>query len=169
MSAIFDTVGALVVVLDSQGRIIRFNRACEQTTGYSFEEVRAQAKGSVPGSGRCRALCRTLDLLRRGVVARGLRKLLGGQERRAPPDLLVNYGADGERGEVAHIIATGIDVTERKRLERAVLDISSREQRRIGQDLHDGLGQHLTGIAFMGKVLQDRLAEASLREDGGSG
>ncbi|HCF28714.1 MAG TPA: hypothetical protein DEV81_16260, partial [Cyanobacteria bacterium UBA11049] len=39
-SAILDTVGALVVVLDSQGRIIRFNRACEQTTGYSFAEVK---------------------------------------------------------------------------------------------------------------------------------
>ena len=47
----------------------------------------------------------------------------------------------GDRGEVTHIIASGIDVTERKRLERAVLEeISAREQRRIGQDLHDGLG-----------------------------
>lgn len=67
-------------------------------------------------------------------------------------------------GNVTHIIASGIDVTERKRLEKAVLDVSTREQRRIGQDLHDGLGQHLTGIAFMGKVLEDRLAEASLAE-----
>ena len=33
-----------------------------------------------------------------------------------------------------------------------MLEISEREQRRIGQDLHDGLGQHLTGIAFMSKV-----------------
>jgi signal transduction histidine kinase len=65
---------------------------------------------------------------------------------------------------VTHIIASGIDVTERKRLEKAVLEVSTREQRRIGQDLHDGLGQHLTGIAFMGKVLEDRLAEASLAE-----
>ena len=39
-SAILDTVGALVVVLDPAGRIMRFNRACEQTTGYTFEEVR---------------------------------------------------------------------------------------------------------------------------------
>lgn len=38
--AILDTVGALVVVLDPQGKIIRFNRACEQTTGYSFGEVK---------------------------------------------------------------------------------------------------------------------------------
>jgi PAS domain S-box-containing protein len=39
VSAILDTVGALVVVLDPEGRIVRFNRACELTTGYSLEEV----------------------------------------------------------------------------------------------------------------------------------
>src|ERR1700689_1976007 len=36
VSAIFDTVGAVVVVLDREGRIVRFNRACEQMTGYSI-------------------------------------------------------------------------------------------------------------------------------------
>jgi PAS domain S-box-containing protein len=40
VSAIFDTVGALIVVLDREGRIVRFNRACEQMTGYSLEESR---------------------------------------------------------------------------------------------------------------------------------
>ena len=54
---------------------------------------------------------------------------------------------------------TGIDITERKRMEKALLEISAREQRQIGQDLHDGLGQHLTGIAFMSKVLAQQLAE----------
>ncbi len=40
------------------------------------------------------------------------------------------------------------DITERKRLEKEILEISNREQRRIGQDLHDELGQLLTGIGF---------------------
>jgi len=40
ISAIVDTVCSLVIVLDPQGRIIRFNQACEQLTGYSFEEVK---------------------------------------------------------------------------------------------------------------------------------
>ena len=66
------------------------------------------------------------------------------------------------QGTPAYIIATGIDITERKRLEKAILEISAREQRRIGQDLHDGLGQHLTGIAFMSKVLEQKLEEKSL-------
>jgi signal transduction histidine kinase len=63
-----------------------------------------------------------------------------------------------------YIIATGIDITERKHLEKAILDISAREQRRIGQDLHDGLGQHLTGIAFMAKVHETKLAEKNRSE-----
>lgn len=40
VSAILDTVGALVVVTDADGRIVRFNRACEQMTGKSFIEAR---------------------------------------------------------------------------------------------------------------------------------
>jgi signal transduction histidine kinase len=69
-----------------------------------------------------------------------------------------------EDGTPAYIIATGIDITERKQLEKAILEISAEEQRRIGQDLHDGLGQHLTGIAFMSKVQEQKLAEKGLAE-----
>lgn len=42
LSAILDVAGALVVVLDREGRIVRFNRAAEETSGYSFEEVRGR-------------------------------------------------------------------------------------------------------------------------------
>jgi PAS domain S-box-containing protein len=42
ISAVLDTASALVVVLDRQGRIVRFNRACERATGYSFHEVRGK-------------------------------------------------------------------------------------------------------------------------------
>jgi PAS domain S-box-containing protein len=62
------------------------------------------------------------------------------------------------------IHGVGFDITERKGLEEAILEISSREQRRIAQDLHDGLGQHLTGIAFMSKVLEEKLSDQSLPE-----
>ena len=37
-----DTFGALVVVLDTQGRIVGFNRACERITGYAFDEVQGR-------------------------------------------------------------------------------------------------------------------------------
>jgi len=49
------------------------------------------------------------------------------------------------------------DITERKRLEREILEVSGRERQRIGRDLHDGLGQELTGIALMMRGLARRL------------
>jgi PAS domain S-box-containing protein len=55
-------------------------------------------------------------------------------------------------------------IRERKRLEKEILEISGMEQRRIGQDLHDGLSQHLTGIAFLGKVLEQKLSKKGVLE-----
>ncbi len=52
------------------------------------------------------------------------------------------------------------EIEERRRLEERVLQISEREQRRIGQDMHDGLGQHLTGVACLSKALQQKLQAA---------
>jgi signal transduction histidine kinase len=49
---------------------------------------------------------------------------------------------------------------ETQELEGRLLEISDAEQRRIGHDLHDGLGQHLTGIALMTRRLERRLAAA---------
>lgn len=59
---------------------------------------------------------------------------------------------------------TVLDITDRKQMEQAILDASARERRQIGQDLHDGLGQHLTGIAFMSKVLEQKLASSNAPE-----
>ena len=58
------------------------------------------------------------------------------------------------------------DITELKRLEKEVLEISENERRRIGHDLHDGLGQELTGLAFLSQNIGRRLAEQSLPEAG---
>jgi len=69
-----------------------------------------------------------------------------------------------EDGRPWFIHGVGFDITERKGLEEKILEISAREQRRIAQDLHDGLGQHLTGIAFMSKVLEEKLSDQSLPE-----
>ena len=54
------------------------------------------------------------------------------------------------------------EMAERERLERELLEISEREQRRIGQDLHDGLCQHLTGATLAGQVLEEKLRALNL-------
>lgn len=63
-------------------------------------------------------------------------------------------------GVATVILETDRDITERRRLEQELLDISGAEQRRIGQDLHDGLCQHLAGIEFRTSVLADQLANS---------
>jgi len=56
------------------------------------------------------------------------------------------------------------EIQERTRLEKEILEISEREQRRIGHDLHDNLGQHLTATAFAAQVLTEQLEGKSLPE-----
>ena len=60
-------------------------------------------------------------------------------------------------GLITHYVSVQREITEQRRLERELVEISDREQRRIGRDLHDGLGQTLTGLAFMAKSLERRL------------
>ena len=160
VSAILDTVGALVVVLDPDGRIMRFNRACELTTGYSLQEVRGKFIWDfflLPAEvERFKSIFAEMsaDLLPQDyqsywATRHGTQRLIAWSSTMLP----------GSNGTPNYIIATGIDITEREQLEKALLNISAREQRRIGQDLHDGLGQHLTGIAFMAKVHEAKLTE----------
>ena len=165
LSAILDTVGALIIVLDPRGRIERFNRACEQTTGFSLETVRGKF---------------LLDLFVNTEESDGFRAMFDELDAGHTPGQfesswltwdgatrLISWSTtilEGKDGGLKNVIVTGIDITQRKNLEKAILEVSGREQRRIGQDLHDGLGQHLTGIAFMSKVLEQKLSERSLPE-----
>lgn len=165
LSAILDTVGALVVVLDPDGRIVRFNRACEVTTGFSFDEVagkRIWDLFSIPEE--LESTKTVFAELRTGRIPNEYETHWltreGGQRRIAWSSTILPR-CDGS---AQYMIATGIDITERRRLQQSILEVSGREQRRIGQDLHDGLGQHLTGIAFMSKVLEQKLAEKSSAE-----
>ncbi len=111
--AILHTVGALVVVLDPQGRIIRFNRACEQTTGYSL----AQVKGKY--------FWELFSLPTEAQIAKNhWSKLLTSEAANEYENFLLT--ADGSRrriawsnttlrdrnGAVEYAIASGIDITE---------------------------------------------------------
>jgi signal transduction histidine kinase len=58
------------------------------------------------------------------------------------------------------------EIGERERLERELLEVGGRERRRLGYDLHDGLGQHLTGTALAVQVLSEKLARRGAPEAG---
>ncbi len=69
-----------------------------------------------------------------------------------------------EEGRTLYFEGTVEDISEARRLEEEILKISSREQRKISFDLHDGLGQQLTGLSFMLKALEQKLASAGRPE-----
>jgi PAS domain S-box-containing protein len=67
----------------------------------------------------------------------------------------------GEAGQLKHWAVIQRDVTRRKQLQREILEISESEQRRIGRDLHDGLGQHLTALELLSQALVGKLKTAA--------
>jgi PAS domain S-box-containing protein len=72
-------------------------------------------------------------------------------------------------GEAVRFLGVVFDITRRKELERdavqdEVLAIAAREQRQIGQELHDGVGQELTGLGLMAQSLAQRLPQAAAEQ-----
>jgi len=121
VTAILDTADALVVVLDPQGRIVRFNRACERATGYLFSEV----------SERC---FWDLFLIPEEVipVKAVFAQLQAGRFPNQYQNFWLTKGGDrrliawsntallDSAGAVTYVIATGIDITERQQAEEAL-------------------------------------------------
>jgi signal transduction histidine kinase len=56
------------------------------------------------------------------------------------------------------------EIAKRQRLNEEIVRVADRERRRLGHDLHDSLGQHLTGTALAAQVLKEKLAERSAPE-----
>jgi PAS domain S-box-containing protein len=67
-------------------------------------------------------------------------------------------------GKPICMMGSFVDMTERKTLEKAAMGAALKERQQIGRDLHDSLGQLLTGVAFLSKVMEDNLAKKSLPE-----
>jgi PAS domain S-box-containing protein len=69
-----------------------------------------------------------------------------------------------QNGHTVEVEGIARDITERRRLERELLEVSNREQRRIGHDLHDGVCQQLAAIGYLIDILGDQLKEKSAPE-----
>jgi signal transduction histidine kinase len=69
-----------------------------------------------------------------------------------------------EQGRIQGGVVVYTDISSRKLMEKQIAEISDREQRRIGQDLHDSLCQHMVSIAFAAELLRDKLARKELVE-----
>jgi PAS domain S-box-containing protein len=160
---IFETSGTAMIIFDDSMTIRLLNRRMEQLTGIKRREIEGRRKWTD-------FIADTdIDMLKK------YHKLSVRSRGSGPSQVEFSYvTGSGEirecYGNFARIPGTDlrvgsiIDVTDYRRLTRQILQISSDEQQRIGRDLHDGLGQHLTGIAFLSKVLEKKLREKNLAE-----
>ncbi len=127
VAAVLDTVGSLVVVFDTAGRIVRFNRACEIISGYNSTELVGKYAWE------------------RLIPESDIPEYIDSFERIRAGDFPTSYenhwlASDGARrhiswsatalvdsqGQVAFVIATGIDVTVQRAAENAIRESESR-------------------------------------------
>lgn len=141
IEAVIQTADCLIVVVDRQGRILRFNRACEQATGYTAIEVLSQSfadlflmPDDLPG------------------VSTVMERLIAGEEAvrhenawrtKTGAHRMVAWSNTALRdstGAITYLIGTGVDITEQQRLEQ--------ERQQLVQQLHEQANlDGLTGIA----------------------
>jgi PAS domain S-box-containing protein len=147
-----------VLVHDFAGRISVWNRGAERLYGYSAEEAVGMSieKLLPPVMGRLPAPSLRAELFVDDVYSwEGQR--IDKQRRALDVSSIATILRDHE-GRSVGVSLTERNVSDRKLVERAVVDALSQEQRRIGQDLHDGLGQELTGLGLLAEDLAESLA-----------
>ncbi len=122
LSAILDTAEALVVIFNARGRIIRFNRACERTSGYSFNEVRGKYLwDKLLVAEEIEMVKEYFERLRRGERPREYESSLVTKNGKHRVIAWSNTFLLDSQGQVEYIISTGIDVTQRKLAEEKLV------------------------------------------------
>jgi PAS domain S-box-containing protein len=129
---------------------------------------------------------RLTGLKRKDIIGKRVTEIIPGIKN-SKPDLITIYGKVALSGEditfefffepfkkwysistycpeIGYFATVFEDITERKNMEKSLIEIEERERRSIGHDLHDGLGQLLTGIAFKSHTLGRKLEKISLKE-----
>ncbi len=161
LARLFDDTHVLMAYLDADLNFVRVNRAYAEAGGHEPEWFVGRPYFEVYPHPEHEAIFRR-------VVATG--QPFAAYEKPffcpATPGQGVTYWdwslrpvRDAE-GRVRGVLLVLVDVTERRRLERDVVEVAEAERRRLGRDLHDGLGQDLAGIAYLAQSLADRLAQA---------
>ncbi|MBD2021454.1 PAS domain S-box protein, partial [Leptolyngbya sp. FACHB-36] len=120
-SAVVDTAGSLILVLDRAGTIIQFNRTCERVTGYAASEVRGKRVWEVfSPSEDVNTVQQMVAKLRSAILPseyEGDWLAKDGTRRRIAWSNTVLFD---DRSSVSYIISTGLDITERTRAESAL-------------------------------------------------
>lgn len=159
IKAVLETAVEGIITIDKEGLIQSFNKSAEEMFGYPSEEVIGENISMLMPS----PYQEEHDQYMENYLETGERKIIGiGREVRGkrkdgsifPIELAVSEIKFGDE-----IIFTGLikDVSNRRKLENELLEIAEGERRRIGHELHDGLGQMLSGITLISRNLARKM------------
>jgi PAS domain S-box-containing protein len=154
-----------IIMLDPRGRVISWNEGARRIKGHEDREIIGRHFSCFyteedVHSGRPEQLLRCAGVEGR-VEDEGWRLRKDGSKFWAHVVIAALRDRTGKLRGYAKVTR---DLTAQKRMEEEIEKVRNREQRRVGRDLHDGLGQHLTGIAFMSRVLKERLTQLAPEE-----
>ena len=149
------------------GTLLEVNPAYETMTGYSREELIHQKRMyeiSPPEYHHLdkQAMAR---LVKTGEPVEFEKEYIHKSGGRVPVNVTA-FVVRGPSGRTEGFAAIIKDITERRRLEREILEAGAREQSKLGRDLHDSLGQTITGISLLAKGLRSRLSRRGAPESG---
>lgn len=151
LRAVIDTAVNGVLMLDSAGTILIYNPACKQLFGYSSDEIVGRNIAMIiPAAPQALpAGAQSADQPSDPPPMVGAARPMTCRRRDGsmfPAEVSTGEASDSDKSLYVCIVH---NVSERLRLEAAVLDAVGQEQRRFASDLHDGLGQELTGLMFL--------------------
>jgi PAS domain S-box-containing protein len=157
LGAILSTAADAIITIDRAGIIRSVNRAAERLFGYTAAEMLGQNVTLLMASPHREA--------HDGYLARyartGEKHIIGFsrevEARRKDGSVFPTELAVSEIEELGLFTGIRRDLTDRKRLEREVVEAASLEQRRIGQDLHDSVAQELTALNLLVRELAETL------------
>jgi len=170
LKSVLSSIGEGVIIADAHGRILMFNEAASRFFDprliHCKPDQYAQTFGLFLADGKTPAANRDLPLHRGARGEHTDHVQLFVRNSRVPQGAWINTSGRPLRnaqGRLIGSVAVFRDITEFKHAEQEIVEISGREQRRIGQDLHDGLCQTILAAQFTGRVLAEKMRGRALR------
>jgi PAS domain S-box-containing protein len=155
--------GILVVTLD--GTIQHWNEGAERLFGYSAQEAQGQKLAMLLPPERAHEFGWICQKVMGGQVMQDYETVRLHKDGTRIDVALTVTSVKDESGAISGLSSIVRDIRERKRLEQQIAELSDAERQKVGRELHDSLGQQITGIGLIVAGLCEQLGRESPHTD----